>query len=429
METPGYTIPSEAADGAAKIAFARVDRVNIPEYTVDVTTEFTHRNITDVPFSSPFCAPDHGGGINFMPEVGAYCHVCLCADGTKFVFAWVLTPNTVTRSVLNEDGSVTQNADEPGPDFSGNRDELEPGDVYLGTRDGNRVMVRRGGMVVVKSGPLCQTVYIPIENAIRQLFQRKEELSPLGEVVWDHSPLSDEEGESDTSALYRFKFKKKAEEDVSGGHFTVEVCAGDLSERMLDASKDSEHLFFNDSLRALNGSGSGLTSGPGVVSMIIYSHEAGAKAFAFQLNQGGDGFLSFNSSVHIEVKNKLFLEVGSSAEIKFGRSGTMTLDASLSQLRTVVRSMVHQVLNELLITAGSLTVTTGSTTFSLSGGGGSLKGGNLSIGNGGDPVVVDRNQLLQLIAQHSHPIVEGVAIMSQELANITSSKSSRLKAE
>lgn len=146
---------------------AQVLNVNTRDFTVDVVYEsYPHSTHLDIPFMSPYMHQQQGEGFNFMPEVGSTCWVCTPSESGRdaFVLGWM---------PVAEEGS-----------YRAGRQLLNPGDVHFSTRDGNFVFLRRGGIVQVGSTPVCQRLYIPIRNVIRDLAENYEMTTPAGDLNW-----------------------------------------------------------------------------------------------------------------------------------------------------------------------------------------------------------------------------------------------------
>lgn len=143
---------------------ARVLDVDIEKYTVTVVGMHEKKILAGVPWGSPYQHP-LGEGDYSMPEVGAVCWVCDPSDGnTSFVVGW---------------GPVANDGD-----FSNNRKKLNPGDHYIGTRDGNDIILRRGGVLEMGSTPLCRRFFLPVGHFIKD-FAENYELNTLGgQLSW-----------------------------------------------------------------------------------------------------------------------------------------------------------------------------------------------------------------------------------------------------
>ena len=159
--------PVKSGPKPSYIHQAKILDVNITNWTLSVHTEFTQKPLTDIPFAVPYMHPNNGEGIYFMPEVGSICWLCEPSDGGKgFVIAWA--PPSV---------------DGPGQ-FRGHRQDLNPGDIYLGTRDENFLILRRGGVVQIGGTGLCQRMFLPINNTIKDFCENYGLHTLGGDLEW-----------------------------------------------------------------------------------------------------------------------------------------------------------------------------------------------------------------------------------------------------
>jgi hypothetical protein len=150
----------------ATVQRARVLDVNTGDFTMVVSTEYTQKPLHGVSFATPYQHPNNGEGIYFMPEVGSVCWIMEPSDGgMPFAIAWTVV----------EDKKES---------YRGRKMDLNPGDIYLGTRDENHVLLRRGGVVEIGATPLAQRLYIPIDNVIRDLCANYFLQTLGGELSW-----------------------------------------------------------------------------------------------------------------------------------------------------------------------------------------------------------------------------------------------------
>ena len=301
------------------IELARVQAVNVRDYTVDVLTEVTSKPLIGVPIMTPLNHPEHMGGINFLPEPGSSCYICFADDGSYFVLGFFVT------------GGLVDPAVSPGPTFTGGRDPLEPGDICMATVDGNSVIVRRGGLVQIGSNGLCQRLYIPGRNIIRDYFQRYHGVSPLGEIEWGHAELTKAEDldNGNTAVAVRYNIKRKIQEDVTEKPYTLELRFGVLNDSNVDTTSNGKnHLFANDGLKAQTGIG--LPTGEGTLSFTIYNHNDNANkvVYAFQLSRQGDTFVMSDGHVHMEFAKTVYVYAGDNITIEAGGGKVVTVRVS-----------------------------------------------------------------------------------------------------
>ena len=262
-----------------------------------------------------------------------------------------------------------------GPNFRGAREILEPGDIFLGTIDGNSVIVRRGGVVQIGATGMSQRIYIPIENVVRDYFQRYQAYSPVGEIEWGHAVLV--EGEkpthtdgylakdytdadlqeslkvaAETPVLVKYSIKDLCQEDVSTGKHTVELRVGRLTKDQLDPEEDKEHIFAQpehktgDSARAdkpvfperdNKGESKGIIKEErGVISLTVYQHDekddqgtsfgdvgkdSKRVRYVFQVSRDGDNFIFTRGNIHVEVAQTVYANVQEGVKLVYGDGG------------------------------------------------------------------------------------------------------------
>lgn len=159
---------SSTGDGDVKIHRAQVMNVNIRDYTVDVQYEsYPYSTHLDIPWMTPYLHQNQGEGVAVMPEVGSTVWVCQPSESGRdaFVLGWISVQETGI--------------------YRAGRKLLNPGDIHLSTRDGNFVTIRRGGIVQIGASPICQRLFIPIRNVIRDFAENYELTTPAGDLTWE----------------------------------------------------------------------------------------------------------------------------------------------------------------------------------------------------------------------------------------------------
>jgi hypothetical protein len=94
-----------------------------------------------------------------------------------------------------------------GGTYRGGRELLNPGDLHFSTRDGNFVTIRRGGIVQIGATPVCQRVFIPIRNIIRDFAENYELATPGGDLTWLVN-RTDEQGDGHRGTLFTLAAKE-----------------------------------------------------------------------------------------------------------------------------------------------------------------------------------------------------------------------------
>lgn len=145
---------------------ARVIDVDLSTFTVTVTTKYSNSVYSNISYAMPYIHHYNGEGIHFVPEVGSLCVICFLGDESRpFVMCWI---------PVNDEGN-----------FRARRSDLNPGDIYLGTRDENALILRRGGVVQIGSTALSQRFYLPIGNIIRDICENYFLQSLGGDLSWE----------------------------------------------------------------------------------------------------------------------------------------------------------------------------------------------------------------------------------------------------
>jgi hypothetical protein len=177
----------------ALVHHARIIDVDMSTFTVNVATEFTQKLLTNVTFMVPYTHPNNGEGIYFMPEVGSLCWLCEPSDGSMpFILGWV---------------SAQQESD-----FSARKQGLNPGDIYLGTRDENFLWLRRGGVVQIGATGICQRIFLPVNNTINDFCENYNLHSLGGDLTWNIQ-RSENDTTGDRPALFTLAAKQFANDE------------------------------------------------------------------------------------------------------------------------------------------------------------------------------------------------------------------------
>lgn len=384
--------PSAPSTGNATIELARVTSVDLARRTVSVAGVYSHRAPIMVPLLTPYCHGEHGGGFDYMPEVGAYCYVVFPADDTAFILGYVINPSNAPSESASEDSAAAL-------DVSGEREPLEPGDMRMATADGNQVVVRRGGLVQIGANGMCQRLYIPLENTVRDFFQRYQARSPLGAIDWGHPTIvygSGTDNTQETPVLVRYSIKEVAQENVKTERHTIELCIGQLTEKNLDMEVDAEHVFAHKSVRTATWSQ--LPDGQnGVLSLCIYSHTQKKVTYAFQLNKDGHGFMRVCGNLLVECDQTVRVQANAVSVV----CGDTTIDATTGAIKLASGEIdlavhggaalaLHKTAAELSAAGAKLALTAA---------GPRLSGLNIFLGdNAADPVVTVKGLLAMCTA-------------------------------
>lgn len=233
--------PTDAGMDAAWIEKGVVSNVDLKNFTVDVVSEYTSKEIPQVQIMHPYFHTYGGEGIFFMPEVGSIVYVCFPSDNDPpFVMGFI---GSFEREGAKQDnledraGEVANETEElvselkgsivsPGTTASSGsaikkevnasaragRPFLNPGDIMMQTRDKNFLVLRRGGVLQLGATPSAQTIYVPLLNYIRHFAENYEVNTPGGLLEWVVKRQEvDPAGEA--PCLWRLAVRDKAQND------------------------------------------------------------------------------------------------------------------------------------------------------------------------------------------------------------------------
>lgn len=180
----------------AVVETVRVVNVNIDAWSVDVVSEYGNKRWFDIQVMTPYFHYVNGEGIYVMPEVGALAWLCKSSAGDR-AEAFILGFQSPYDE--SEDG------------FRDGRSALNPGDIMMATRDENFIILRRGGVVQLGSTPICQTMYVPINNIIRHFCEKFEINAFGGELLWE-TWRREESSDEDVFTTFYLNAKEKADD-------------------------------------------------------------------------------------------------------------------------------------------------------------------------------------------------------------------------
>lgn len=204
----------KAGHDPARVIACRVVGVNLVNYTVDVVAQFDRVYCKDIQVGSPYLHYNQGEGIFVIPDIGAVCMVTMPSDTSPPFVSSFLAPMEVkgdtSKPLENPDDAIVttifgdQTADttavtpegaEPsrgGPvpypeqdaSFAAGRPMGKPGDIVMRGRDGNFVILHRGGVLQVGATELAQRICIPLANKILDISGTYEHMNTGGAVQW-----------------------------------------------------------------------------------------------------------------------------------------------------------------------------------------------------------------------------------------------------
>jgi len=283
---------------AGKIVDGKVIGLNVVTWTVDVSTTFDRKKYLNIQVASPYMHYSNGEGIYAMPEVGAKCTVCLPSDSSPpFVLCFIMPFEKVADASAPDapkgtasHGGVMNNATEAR--FDGGRPRAKPGDIMMRGRDGQFVILHRGGVLQIGATELSQRIFIPLDNHMLDISERYSHHNVGGSILWGLS-----EGRQDTAVtnveVFRiFADDKYADIRISKGHVANPIDPeGGLPARVVYEVVVSPKGFNADS---------GDAAGSSTAEDVVYK---------FALDRDGNIACTVKGDVFCHIKKKLTLKV------------------------------------------------------------------------------------------------------------------------
>ncbi len=178
--------PSESSYRPFRLEEGTIVGVNRKNWTVDVDTRHSSKPVRDIQCMVPYHHWFNGEGFHYLPEVGAVCMLAWPNDHTPpLVMGYKGMPAAVTEDSTS--GEPSQGGGPASPNsvsFQSRRPDLNPGDIAFTGRDENFVIARRGGILQLGATALCQRIYIPVMNYIKDFAENYQMQTPGGEMKW-----------------------------------------------------------------------------------------------------------------------------------------------------------------------------------------------------------------------------------------------------
>lgn len=220
----GNSRASSTLSGDLRVETGMVVNVNPVNKTVDWAAQYTGRVVVGLQVSSPYLHPYNGEGQTTVPDLGALCAVCWPSDGeAPFIMGFLMPP----EPMLTSGSGDPQAADQPTMGgYNGGRPILNPGDQYFQGRDGNFLVLRKGGVLQVGSSDICQRIFIPLNNLVRDVCENWELNTIGGSMTWRAS-MSDSGPDSSHQGV---QFDLIAREEAQDKLASVRVSVGKVKQ-------------------------------------------------------------------------------------------------------------------------------------------------------------------------------------------------------
>jgi len=338
----------------SKMVQCRVMNVNLVNYTVDCISQFDRHYYYDIQVSSPYMHYNSGEGIFVMPDVGAVCFVCIPSDSSPpFVNSFIMPmqqAGNTSKPLGNPDDAITTSiksnqlvdqGDLTGTDapqgtrsrsgkvefphndarFDGGRPEIKPGDVFMKGRDGNFVILHRGGVLQIGGSSLAQRIYIPLANKIFDVSGDYEHQNVGGAIKWgiQEGPSID-----NPAAQHMETYRLFANDQFCD----IRIAKGKVLNPVTEPPKVGS-TFFGDSTSDLQNAGIGTTA-PVVMEVVIapggfkagtgdLANPAVAKQMTmhFIMDRAGGVFIRSEGGCVIDFKKGLSLKGAGSLSLAF----------------------------------------------------------------------------------------------------------------
>jgi hypothetical protein len=189
-----------ARDGnsAVRIYAGRITDVDPVRWICTVRTELFDKTFRDVAIGSLYVHPVDGEGVHVMPEIGAAVWVGISSEGD-------IRPFIVGFRPYFQKGS-TSTARPSAIGARSNRPIMQPGDIFLQTRDRNGLRLRRGGITEIFASPLARTHFLAREGVVHTLCKNFKLDAFAGSVRWEVANAEkDDQGRQAASVMARVR--------------------------------------------------------------------------------------------------------------------------------------------------------------------------------------------------------------------------------
>ena len=304
--------------GKTDIFLGRVVNVDLVNYTVDVFSQFDQMRCFQIAVGSPYLHSNRGDGFSVMPEVGSKCAVCWPGDSSPpFVLAFVMPHETIPMATSPDatDGTTSHGSDNQAAtaaSFAGGRPVAKPGDMFVRGRDGNFIVLHRGGVLQIGSNELSQRIYVPLNNMVMDFAENYAMHTAGGSIKWG---IHEGEGVTKLPTEYRQALRVYANDKYAD----IRIAAGRVHDPVPETDQDG----ITDQQMAF---GSGSTE-PIVYELTLarggFNGEDGSLLpstgslvkLKFSFDRAGNAFLKFNGNVGVLCTKRLRLRVKQAMEI------------------------------------------------------------------------------------------------------------------
>lgn len=309
----------------------RVANVDLVNYTVDVHSQFDQISLLNIPVSSMYQHPNRGDGFTAVPETGSKCVVCWPGDSSPpFVLAFVMPHETLPLSGDAEEapaGTENRGSANQAPtaaSFAGGRPRAKPGDMFIRGRDGNFVVLHRGGVLQIGANELAQRVYIPLDNLVMDFAEKYTLHNAGGSINWG---IQEGEGETTNPSEFKQTWRVYANDKYADLRLAVGRVHDPVPETDKDAILDEARVEVGKTepiVYELTLTRNGFKAEDG--SLLPATSSLVKMRFVF--DRAGNTFARFDGNVGVLCKKKLRLRVKDELEVFADSSFSLTVGAA-----------------------------------------------------------------------------------------------------
>jgi hypothetical protein len=316
----------EGVVGAVIVECVIVD-INMNIWTVDATSKYDNKQYPNVQISSPYMHYNNGEGIYVMPDIGAKCHICIPSDGPPpFVLDFIMPSETMTNvgDEIEESGQAASEADSDAT-FAGGRQKPKPGDIFMKGRDGNFVILHKGGVLQIGSTQLAQRIYIPLQNLITDISQNYRHYNSGGSINWF---LAQGESKTNPHTILKETYRLRAADEKA----SIRIAIGELKDFVPETRAQSDVSEF----------GMGTKDSPIVCEVVLAPDGFGADngsiddstpgltKLRYFFDRTGNALLRVEGNVVLNVAKTLRIRAEEDIQMFAQRSVTLSAEETMS---------------------------------------------------------------------------------------------------
>lgn len=290
---------------AGRTLQGRVVNINLKNWTVDVHSQFDRHFYLNIQVGSPYVHFNNGEGFGAFPEVGSVCMVTLPSDSSPpFVSSFLMPPENIQDASTADAPAGTRsrgNLPQFPTDtrFGGGRPARKPGDMWMTGRDGNFVILHRGGVVSIGATELAQRIYIPLNNTVLDVSENYQHYNVGGAINWG---LQDGAGQEHFPTQFMQSFRVYADDQYAD----IRVTKGKVYNPM--PMENASDLVVYEVVLSPKGfvAESGDSAGSGTTGNI---------KFQFAFDRAGNVFCSAEGDILLRGKKTLRLSLSGDVDV------------------------------------------------------------------------------------------------------------------